>query len=255
MGAAEFNRKLYEERLEEDPPDYQFEFFRVKRLMMLSMIDNEPEKILELGCAGGWLGEKLKRKFKAEVHGVDISPNALRLAENRGLIAKEFDLDGNRWPYEDNTFDVVIAGDLLEHLFDTETVVAEAYRVLRQGGLFIVSAPNINCYYNRLWVLFGKLPYWIESAPNLVFVPLAKDFGDTFFNPGHIRVFNKESLTKLLEHFEFEVELIRGVPLGFTEEETPKRFRFLRRMAQGVENYFSRIPTLSSLILAKAVKR
>jgi SAM-dependent methyltransferase len=255
MGVSEFNKKLYSKRLEEDPPEYEFEFFRVKRLMMLSMIDNAPKKILELGCAGGWLGEKLKRKFKAEVHGVDISANALKLARKRGLIVKELDLDGRRWPYVDNSFDAVVAGDLLEHLFDTETVIAEAYRVLRKGGLFVVSAPNINCYYNRLWVLFGKLPYWIESAPNLVFVPLAKDFGEVFFNPGHIRVFNKDALTKLLEHFKFEVAEIRGVPLGFTEEETPKRFKFLRRMAQGVENYFSRIPTLASIILAKAVKK
>ena len=72
MGVSEYNKEVYSKIFKEKQDNYYFDFFKKKNEKMISLIDNEPKKILDLGCGDGWFGEKLKKRFNAEVHGIDI---------------------------------------------------------------------------------------------------------------------------------------------------------------------------------------
>ena len=96
-------------------------------------------RVLDLGCRDG----ALTRAYAEgnEVVGVDADKEALAEAQKLGIETRWADLD-EPLPFEDETFDVVVAGELLEHLRDPGRVVTEARRVLRPGGTFVASVPN-----------------------------------------------------------------------------------------------------------------
>jgi SAM-dependent methyltransferase len=111
--------------------------------------------VLDLGCRDG----ALTREYAAgnEVVGVDADRDALAAAEKVGIETHWADLD-QPLPFGDGNFDVVVAGELLEHLRDPRGVVGEVRRVLRPGGTFVASVPNAYRLKNRLRFLLGRKP-------------------------------------------------------------------------------------------------
>jgi SAM-dependent methyltransferase len=149
-------------------------------------------RVLDLGCRDG----ALTQAYAAgnEVVGVDADREALAEAERRGIETHWADLDGPL-EFADASFDVVAAGELLEHLRDPQRVVAEIRRVLRPGGTFVASVPNAYRLKGRLRFLFGRAP---ESDPT------------------HLQMFAPADVRALLDGFEdTHVHFIAGrlVPL------------------------------------------
>lgn len=93
-------------------------------------------RMLDIGCGTGWLAE-----FFSDYTGLDGSPDAVALARERGRNVTLGDAD-SPLPFEDESFDAVVMKDLLEHVADPVALVAEARRVLRQGGLVFASSPD-----------------------------------------------------------------------------------------------------------------
>jgi SAM-dependent methyltransferase len=112
-------------------------------------------RVLDLGCRDG----ALTREYAAgnEVVGVDADREALAEAERLGIETHWADLD-QPLPFANESFDAVVAGELLEHLRDPRGVVAEARRVLRPGGVLVASVPNAYRLKNRLRFLLGREP-------------------------------------------------------------------------------------------------
>lgn len=101
--------------------------------------------ILDVGCGGGLLSEEFA-KSGAEVTGIDISENSLKIAK---IHALENDLTINyksgyaeNIPANDNTFDVVICADCIEHVNNLEKVISEVSRVLKDSGIFCYDTIN-----------------------------------------------------------------------------------------------------------------
>ena len=89
--------------------------------------------LLDVGCGGGLLAPHLPPGYRHV--GVDLSASALAVASAygvEGVLA-----DAAALPFPDGAFDVVVAGEVLEHVEDLDAVVAEATRVLAPGGLFL----------------------------------------------------------------------------------------------------------------------
>jgi SAM-dependent methyltransferase len=111
--------------------------------------------VLDLGCRDGALSRAYAEGNS--LVGVDADREALAEAEKLGIDTHWADLD-EPLRFEEASFDVVVAGELLEHLRDPRRVVAEARRVLRPGGTFVASVPNAYRLKNRLRFLLGRKP-------------------------------------------------------------------------------------------------
>jgi SAM-dependent methyltransferase len=128
-------------------------------------------RVLDLGCRDGALTQAYLPGN--EVVGVDADREALAAASGLGIETHWADLD-QPLGFADESFDVVVAGELLEHLRDPHALVGEIRRVLRPGGTFVASVPNAYRLKGRLRFLFGRPP---ESDPTHL----------QMFSAGHVR--------------------------------------------------------------------
>ena len=111
--------------------------------------------VLDLGCRYGALSQAYLKGNR--VTGVDVDREALAEAAKLGIETYWADLD-DRFPFEADSFDVVVAGELLEHVRDPAHIVAQARRVLRPGGRLVGSVPNAYRLKNRLRFVAGMPP-------------------------------------------------------------------------------------------------
>jgi SAM-dependent methyltransferase len=116
--------------------------------------------VLDIGCSQGIASVLLARE-RREVVGVDREEAALEFARAR-LTAEDDETqarlsfvraDASSLPFDDATFDTVLLGEILEHLIDPAAVLAEVVRVLRDGGVCVITTP------------YGALPYHDHKEP------------------------------------------------------------------------------------------
>jgi methionine biosynthesis protein MetW len=133
-----------------------FVFAGTERIQLFRRYVGGPgRRVLDLGCRDGALTQAYAEGN--EVVGVDADREALAEAAKLGIETHWADLD-QPLAFGDASFDVVVAGELLEHLRDPGRVVAEVQRVLRTGGTFVGSVPNAYRLKNRLRFLGGRKP-------------------------------------------------------------------------------------------------
>lgn len=110
-------------------------------------IDWQGKRVLDLGCAGGFMAEALAARG-AIVTGIDPAAEAIAAARAHAVqsgFAIRYDVGvGEALPYEAGDFDAVVCVDVLEHVSDLPQVLAEVARVLRPGGLFLFDTINRN---------------------------------------------------------------------------------------------------------------
>lgn len=135
-------------------------------------------RVLDLGCRRG----ALTRAYLEgnDVVGVDVDADALAAAAALGIETLQADVE-QPLPFEDESFDAVAAGEIVEHVRDPGALVAEVARVLAPGGTFVGSVPNFYRLKNRLAFLAGR--------------PLDHD-------PTHLHVFAPRDVEKLLAGWE-----------------------------------------------------
>ncbi len=95
------------------------------------------DRMLDVGCGTGWLADHL-----GDYTGVDLDPRAVAEGTRRGRNLIQVDLNRSPLPLPDDSFDGAILKDVLEHVLDPGRLVAEAHRVLRDGGRAFASAPD-----------------------------------------------------------------------------------------------------------------
>lgn len=110
-------------------------------------IDWAGKRVLDLGCAGGFMAEALVDRG-ALVTGIDPAQGAIAAARaHAAQTGRRIDYDigvGEALPYADQGFDAVVCVDVLEHVEDLQQVIHEVARVLRPGGLFLFDTINRN---------------------------------------------------------------------------------------------------------------
>jgi methionine biosynthesis protein MetW len=110
-------------------------------------------KALDVGCGDGARYGARVHASGVEVHGVDISEVAVESARARGINARVASL-ADPLPYPNATFDVIICLEVLEHLVNPAVVTHEIARVLKPGGLALLSVPNSAFWTTRVELMF-----------------------------------------------------------------------------------------------------
>jgi methionine biosynthesis protein MetW len=127
-------------------------------------------RVLDLGCGNGELLARLIRDKGCSGYGVEIADADLRAAVGRGIDVLQLNLEEGLALFGDNSFDVVLQLDTLQHLRNAEKMLRETARVGRIG---VVSFPNFAHWPNRLSVARGRmpvtktLPYQWYDTPNI----------------------------------------------------------------------------------------
>lgn len=154
-----------------------------------------PEKngfFVDFGCGGGYLLEKVQKKYK-KAYGYDYSIDQIQRAQEKQLNNTSFfTFDLNKeLPLKNGEVDTVICSSALEYLFRPESFLKEVYRVIKKGGVFIVEVPNIAFLPRRLKMLFGFHPHY-NKAPG--------------YQGGVLQYFTYASLKKILHEAGFIIE-------------------------------------------------
>ena len=148
-------QRYREHHRDDRSPD--FIWAQPERTKLFSELVGGPgRRVLDLGCRYGALTEYYTEGN--DVTGVDIDREALEHAEARlGIQALWADLD-DPLAFMDETFDVVVIGELLEHIREPKRLVDQTHRVLRPSGTLVGSTPNGFRLKNRLRFLAGRHP-------------------------------------------------------------------------------------------------
>ncbi len=127
-------------------------------------------RVLDLGCGDGALLAYLQQHNGCTGYGVELDDTNVLACAQRGVNVLQLNLDQGLKVFADQSFDVVLQIDTLQHLRNAETMLRETARV---GKIGIVAFPNFAHWYNRLSVLQGRmpvtkrLPYQWYDTPNI----------------------------------------------------------------------------------------
>ena len=144
----------------------------------LARLVPEGSRVLDLGCGDGSMLDYLQRSRGCSGYGIEIADANVLACVRRGVNVIQLNLDEGLAMFGDNSFDVVLQIDTLQHLRNAEVMLRETARVGRTG---IVAFPNFAHWPNRLSVLRGRmpvtrhLPYQWYDTPNIR-VGTYKDF-------------------------------------------------------------------------------
>lgn len=95
-------------------------------------------RLLDMGCGTGLFLQR--RREDCEAYGIDLSPQALRYCHQRHLSAVAR-ADATRLPFANDSFDVITAFDLIEHIPNDRDILSEMQRILRPGGFLLATVP------------------------------------------------------------------------------------------------------------------
>jgi ubiquinone/menaquinone biosynthesis C-methylase UbiE len=136
--------------------------------------------VVDIGCGDASKTGLWSKSRGVSYVGFDVSQEAVAAATNAGFEARVIG-DGSSLPLEDGSVDLAVCTEVLEHLFDPLATVAEAHRVLKPGGVLVVTVPNIAHWRLRLDLLV--LGRWNPLGDNLAVQQPWRDPHIRFYTP------------------------------------------------------------------------
>ncbi|MDI6783516.1 MAG: class I SAM-dependent methyltransferase [bacterium] len=111
--------------------------------------------ILDIGCYTARLLDFLPKDKNIEYWGVDFDEQALAIAKEKGAKVHFVRFDTEKIPFQ-TQFDIIVAGEVLEHLINPAGLMEQIQRLLKPDGITLISLPNECTIYHRIICLFGK---------------------------------------------------------------------------------------------------
>lgn len=139
-------------------------------------------KLLDVGYSKGSFADYLTER------GWECTALDLNRHEHPRIKFIQCDLNEG-FPIESETFDAVTAGEVIEHMLDEGAFLNECFRVLKRGGILVLTTPNLAFLLNRFLVLFGRTPMFVYA-------------------PYHYHFHTKKTLISLVEEHGFTVEKV-----------------------------------------------
>lgn len=134
-------------------------YYRSPRPELAAHVPRRAQRILDVGCGGGEFGLALKRRGAREVVGIEIVERAYEFARHvldRAILGN---LEQIELPFDDEYFDCIVCGDVLEHLVDPTAALQKLARVLARDGVIVMSIPNVRFWQTVLMHANGRWLY------------------------------------------------------------------------------------------------
>ena len=129
---------------------------------MAMVMIGKGHKVLDVGAGDGGISQLIHDQGN-EVVAFDLPDVIATVPKIRRNWLRCSSGDASQpWPFLDGEFDVVFAGEIIEHFIDIDTFMNEAWRVLKKDGLLVLTTPNAVREINRIGMLFGEVHLWHE---------------------------------------------------------------------------------------------
>lgn len=227
---------------------YVWRYGQERRLQAIQrhvMLDRR--RILDVGCGIGTYVERLSQ-LSSQVHGIDVDRQRIRAGRERGLsllagTAEEL-------PFDDDSIDVVLLNEVIEHVRDDRQALKDAFRVLRPGGDLVIFAPNRLYPFETHGAYFGE---------RFVFglIPLVNYLPDRIRNRfcPHVRAYLKRDIRRLFVGLPAEIQVHSFVYPGFDNifHRSALLGTALRTVCYRLESTPLRVFGLSHFVIARKV--
>jgi 2-polyprenyl-3-methyl-5-hydroxy-6-metoxy-1,4-benzoquinol methylase len=162
---------------------------------------------LDIGISIDGFGDSIQKEFNATVYGIDIHK---RNMSNMETMKHDINLG---LPYKNQFYNIITAGEVIEHLYNDEEFLKECHRCLKPDGTLLITTPNIHFLVNRISGLFGVMPMFTYCS-------------------FHYNIYNKEELVKKIERNGFKVTNIKGSHILCSSRRHPigKFFEYLAEL-------------------------
>jgi SAM-dependent methyltransferase len=209
MGLSRQHRSFYETIETAAPMTPRLEIF-LDAYLTHALSHPEPLAVLDIGCGRESV---LQPGMRANDHyvGVDIhdpvevaTRNYHRVDFNEQSLAET--LDGQK-------FDVIFCGEVIEHLFSPDALLADIRTLLKPSGIAVISTPNLAYWVNRVLLPFGISPLFLENSSEAKLGRRFGFLGQGNVTQGHIRLFTYRALREILVLTGFEIVATRPVQI------------------------------------------
>lgn len=186
---------------------------------IVSRIDAN-SKVLDVGCASGYLAKELKKK-NCTVVGIEIDKEMAAMARNYcdKVIVTDVE-EAVELPIPDKEFDFIILSDVLEHLRRPDLVITKLKRYVAPNGLVIASIPNVARIEVRIKLLLGRFDY--------------QDSG--IMSKGHLRFFTRKTARDMFKRCGYKSIQIDYTGLGSRFRILPTLFAFQFLLTARIES-------------------
>jgi SAM-dependent methyltransferase len=163
--------------------------------------------LLDVGCGrNGVLG---RYKVPADTyHGCDFPERMDGEADHYWSLDLNMTSVADTAP-DGTRYDVIFCGEVLEHLFSPDALLRDLHVLLQPRGVLILSTPNLGYYVNRLLLLFGISPLYLENSAERKLGRKTRLFGQNNPTEGHIRLFTYGAVKDLVVREGFYIERVR----------------------------------------------
>jgi len=168
-------------------------------------------KILEIGYSKGGLLDNLREYSNIVKYAVDIN---LKTTE-RNIKFYKFDCNYGLPDFNGVRFNIIFAGEVIEHIIDDERFLSEINELLALDGILVLTTPNLFFLVNRILFPFGKIPYFAYA-------------------PYHYHFYDKKIISSLIEKSGFKILDIRSSHILFSS----RRNKYLGKIFEFFGNYF-----------------
>lgn len=172
---------------------YSFNPFQFSSHRKIIELTESNKKVLDIGCSSGYLGSKLKLK-NCHIVGIDNDRVALKVAKK--YYQRVFFLDLEKDIIR-GRFDVIILGDIIEHLSRPDEFLKKLKRNLNKNGYILISTPNIVNIAARIKIILGKFEYQEKGL----------------FDKTHLRFFTLKSFKQLVRDSGYSLVCFKVAPI------------------------------------------
>jgi SAM-dependent methyltransferase len=159
-------KTIWHSKLEDYQPQEKIRLAKGAALLSAALAHcPAPVEVLDIGCGSGPMHEFLPAD-RFRITGLEMEPESAASARRNYARVVCQDLL-KPWPFDNASFDGVIAAAILEHVVDYDPLLDEAARVIKPGGCFIVEVPNLGYWKEVRKLLLRHQPHWLKQRDHV----------------------------------------------------------------------------------------